>query len=59
MSDKKTKVECRLLTRGTNKVNEKVIDDLKVPDPESTEGMRVLQEEMEKELENGYKRKDS
>ena len=48
MSDKKTKVECRLLTRGTDKVNAKVIDYLKIPDPESTEGMRVIQEELEK-----------
>jgi len=59
MSDKKTKVECRLLTRGTDKVNAKVIDDLKIPDPESTEGMRVIQEEIEKESEDDCKRNNS
>lgn len=59
MSDKKTKVECRLLTRGTDKVNAKVIDDLKIPDPESTEGMRIIQEEIEKESEDDCKRNNS
>jgi hypothetical protein len=55
MSDKKTKVECRLNTRGTDKVNAKVVDDLTIPDPEPTTGKKIIEELMEKETEDGSK----
>ncbi len=55
MSDKKTKVECLLITRGTEKVNTKVIDDLTIPDPEPATGKKIIEELMEKETEDGSK----
>jgi hypothetical protein len=55
MSDKKTKIECRLITHGTNKAKAKVIGDLNVPDPEPAIGEQILQEEMNKESNNDRK----
>lgn len=48
MSDKKTKVDCRLTTRGTEKVNAQVIDDLAVVDPEPDVGEQAIKEATEK-----------
>jgi hypothetical protein len=47
VSDEKTKVECRLITKGTDKVNVSVVDDLAVPDPEPAVGKRIIQGELE------------
>lgn len=47
MSDKKTKIECRLITKGTDKANASVIDDLVIPDPEPAIGKRIIREELE------------
>lgn len=55
MSEKKTKVECRLVTYGTDKVNAKVVDDLIIPDPEPATGKKIIEELMEKETEDGSK----
>ncbi len=44
MSGEKTKVECRLIPRGTNKANASVVDDLAVPDPEPAEGKQIIKE---------------
>jgi hypothetical protein len=52
MSDKKTKVECRLNTQGTDKANAKVVDDLKIPDPESAVGEQVIRDVMEEGSED-------
>ncbi len=52
MSDKKTKMECRLTARGTNKANTKAVDDLVVPDPEPAVGERIIREAMEEETED-------
>lgn len=52
MSDKKTKVNCRLITRGTEKVNAQVIDDLAVPDPEPDVGEQAIKEATEKDVKD-------
>ena len=53
MDDEKTKVECRLVTRGTDHANAKAIEDLAIPDPESELGKKVIEEMIEKETEDG------
>lgn len=50
MDDKKTKVECRLITRGTDKANANAISDLNIPDPESTVGEQILKLRSELQL---------
>jgi hypothetical protein len=52
VSDKKTKVDCRLTVCGTNRANAKVIDDLAVPDPESAVGEQIIKEAMKEEIED-------
>ncbi len=52
MSDKKTKVECRLITRGADEVNANVIGDLAIPDPEPIVGKQMIQEAMEEDKED-------
>lgn len=52
MSDKKTKIECRLTTSGTEKANEKVVGDLSVPDPDPAVGEKVIKEVMEEDIED-------
>ncbi len=42
MSDKKTKIDCRLTTRGSEAVNAKAIDDLSIPDPELAIGEQII-----------------
>ncbi len=59
MSDKKTKVECRLMTRGTDKANAKVVDDLSVSDPEPIVGKQVVEEAIEKGVDDDGETKDS
>jgi len=59
MSDKKTKVECHLTTKGTDGVNAKVIDDLAVPDPDPSIGKKIIQEAMEEEKEDECQQEDS
>ena len=59
MSDKKTKVECRLVVRETDKANAKVIDDLVVPDPESTMGKQIILEVMEENTNDNSKSENS
>lgn len=44
MSEEKTKVECRLITCGTEKVNTQVVDDLAITDPELAIGKKIIEE---------------
>lgn len=59
MSDKKTKVECRLVIRSDNEANAKVIDDLAIPDPEAATGEQIIREAIEKDSEDEGKPKNS
>ena len=59
MSDKKTKMNCRLITRGTQKANAKVIDDLAIPDPELAIGKQIIQNVTEEKAEDGGQSKNS
>ena len=52
MSDKKTKVDCHLITRGTDKANAQAIDDLAVPDPEPTIGEQIIKRAIKEETED-------
>ncbi len=52
MSEKKTKVECRLTTHGTDKANAKVVDDLIIPDPEPVIGKGMIEKLVEKETKD-------
>ena len=49
MGDEKIKVECRLITRGTDKVDAQAVDDLSVPDPELAIGKKVIENAISKE----------
>lgn len=53
VSDKKTKLNCRLITKGTEQVNASANDDLSVPDPEPTVGKKIIQEVIGEEEEDG------
>ncbi len=53
MSDKKTKVNCRLVTKGTEQADASANDDLNVPDPEPAVGKKIIQEAMREEDEDG------
>ena len=55
MSDKKTKVGCSLVTRGTAKANAHVVDDLTIPDPDQATGKRIVEEAMEKDIDDDSK----
>jgi hypothetical protein len=59
MSYKKTKVDCRLITRGTKGANAKVIDDLVIPDPEPAIGKKTIKKLVEKETEDDSQSKTS
>lgn len=59
MSDKKTKVGCNLVTRGTAEANAQVVDDLAIPDPEPAIGKRLIDEAMRKDTEDDGQPKDS
>ena len=59
MSDKKTKIECRLIARGTEKVETQADEDLSIPDPESTTGKKIIEKAMEEDKEDGDKSKGS
>lgn len=59
MSDKKTKVECRLVALGTDKINAKVIEDLVIPDPEDTIGKQIILDVTEEEIEDDNQSDDS
>ena len=59
MSDKKTKVECRLVTLGTDKANAKVVEDLAIPDPEEAVGKQVILDAVEEEVEDDDQSDDS
>lgn len=52
MMDKKTQVDCRLVTRGTNRANAQAIDDLNIPDPESAVGKQIIKKMLEEEIED-------
>lgn len=52
MGDKKTKVDCCLTTRGTKQANAKAVDDLTVPDPEPAIGEQIIQDAIEKKLDD-------
>jgi len=55
MRDEKTKVECRLVTCGSDHANAKAIDDLAIPDPEPTVGAQIIKEATTKDTEDGNK----
>lgn len=55
MSDKKTKVECRLTTRGTAKIEADAAEDLKVPDPDKAIGEQAIGDATEEDTNNGSK----
>lgn len=59
MSDKKTKFESRLMTRGTDRANAKVVDDLSVSDPEPSVGKQVIEEAIEKDVDDDSEQEDS
>ena len=59
MSDKKTKIECRLTSYGTEKANAKVVDDLAVPDPEPTVGEQIIKDATEEGTEDDDQTKTS
>lgn len=49
MSDEKTKLNCRLVTKGTEQADASASDDLSVPDPEPAVGEKIIQEAMREE----------
>lgn len=55
MSDKKTKVDCKLTTIGTDGANAKIIKDLNIPDPHPAVGKKIIEDaiEDEKDLQDG------
>lgn len=56
MDNSKIKVDCRLTTRGTEKMNTKVVEDLLVADPEHNIGEQIIREAIGlKEDNNGNK----
>jgi hypothetical protein len=59
MSDKKTKIECHLTTKGTDGANSKAVGDLTIPDPDPSIGKKILQEAMEEETEDECQPEDS
>lgn len=59
MSDKKTKIDCRLTTSGTDKANEKAVGDLSVPDPDPSVGKQIIEEVMEKDSDDDGQSADS
>lgn len=55
MDNKKTNVGCRLNINGTDKANAKVVDDLKIPDPELAVGEQIIKKAMEEGSEDDNK----
>ena len=55
MDNKKTDVGCRLNIRGTDKANAKVVDDLKISDPELAVGEQIIEKAMEEGSEDDNK----
>jgi len=53
MSDKKTKIDCRLITRGSEAVNTKAVDDLSIPDPDLVKGKKIVLDEIDGETKDG------
>ncbi len=52
MSDEKTNVKCKLMTRGTAKVEESVADDLLIPDPSDSVGRDAIAKATKEDTEN-------
>lgn len=59
MNRKKNKIDCQLKAMGTDKANEKVVEDLSVPDPDPEVGKQVLDELMEKESKDDRESENS
>jgi len=59
MSDKKTQVDCRLITNGTERANAKVIKDLNVSDPEPVVGKQIIKDAMGEGSEDDSKTENS
>ena len=55
MCDEKIKADCRLIAKGTDKANAKVVDDLRIPDPESAIGNKIIKEAIGDETDNDDK----
>lgn len=50
--NEETRLKCRLVTRGTDRANAKVADDLKIPDPNLAIGKQVVDKAMQKEIDD-------
>lgn len=48
MSDKKTKMDCFLIARGTDEVDSSVAKDMSIPDPEPATGKKLIEKITEK-----------
>lgn len=53
VSKDKTKLNCCLVTKGTEQADASASDDLSVPDPEPAIGKKIIQEAMKGEEEDG------
>jgi len=58
VADKKTKLNCNLVARGSDKVEADAANDLNVPDPELATGKKVIEDAMGSE-EDGKDDDDS
>lgn len=52
MKNEKTKIGCRLMTRGTGAANAKVLDDLIIPDPDPAVGKQIIVDAVEEEKDD-------
>ena len=48
---KKTKIDCQLITRGTTEVDKQVDEDLNILDPDAAIGKKIIEEKAE--VQNG------
>lgn len=53
MSDKKIKMKCHLITRGTEGAEAQANDDLNVSDPEPAMGKQIIEGATEEDKEDG------
>jgi len=53
--DKRVKVDCELVTRGTAEAESGANDDLAVPDPEPAVGKQIIEEASQEDEEDGDK----
>lgn len=53
LSEEITKINCHLIARGTRKVNGRVLDDLAIPDPDLATGKKIIEKEIEEDVNSG------